>query len=117
MPEHVCLDPHDPYAQREVRVAFERVGSGFRLIAAIDDGDDDILPDLVDAQRADLLREIADADRVPPPFAATWSPAPCRGSAASTTGRTPPPPRPTGARAGCRPISARPSSCSSPPTC
>ncbi|MCJ2010391.1 hypothetical protein MKK70_16170 [Methylobacterium sp. E-041] len=72
MPEHLCLDPHDPYAQREVRVAFERVGSGFRLIAAIDDSDDDILPDLIDAQRDDLLREISQADpraadRVPPP--------------------------------------------------
>ncbi|TXM71903.1 hypothetical protein FV222_25870 [Methylobacterium sp. WL103] len=81
MPEHVCLDPHDPYAQREVRVAFERIGSGFRLIAAIDACDDDILPDLVDAQRADLIREIADAeraaDRVPPAFADARSPAPC----------------------------------------
>ncbi len=63
MPKHVCLDPHDPYAQREVQVEFERIGSGFRLIAAIDDRDDDILLDLVDAQRADLIREISDADR------------------------------------------------------
>lgn len=81
MPEHVCLDPHDPYAQREVRVAFERVGSGFRLIAAIDDCDDDILPDLVDAQRADLLREISDADRpadrAPPAFAGARLSASC----------------------------------------
>ena len=81
MPEHVCLDPHDPYAQREVRVAFERIGSGFHLIAAIDACDDDILPDLVDAQRADLIREIADAERaagrVPPAFADARSLAPC----------------------------------------
>ena len=81
MPEHVCLDPHDPYAQREVRVAFERTGSGFRLIAAIDARNDDILPDLVDAQCADLIREIADAeraaDRVPPAFADARSLVPC----------------------------------------
>lgn len=61
MPKLACIDPHDPYAQREVLVEFECIGSGFRLIAAVDDCDDDILSDLVDAQRDDLLREIADA--------------------------------------------------------
>lgn len=64
MPKHVCIDPHDPYAQREVHVEFERIGSGFRLIAAIDDCRDDILPDLIDAQRDDLIREISEADQV-----------------------------------------------------
>ena len=44
-------------------VEFERTGSGFRLVAVIDLGDDDILGDLVEAQRDDLRRELADADR------------------------------------------------------
>ncbi|TXM72744.1 hypothetical protein FV226_11205 [Methylobacterium sp. WL12] len=62
MPKHLCIDPHDPYAQHEVLVEFERDGSGLRLVAVIDGYDDDILGDLVEAQREDLRREIADAD-------------------------------------------------------
>lgn len=65
MPKHLCIDPHDPYAQDEVMVEFERIGSGFRLVAVIDDRHDDILDDLVEAQCDDLRRELADADRTP----------------------------------------------------
>lgn len=64
MPKHLCIDPHDPYAQQEVMVEFERIGSSFRLLAVIDDLDDDILSDLVEAQRDDLRRELVDADRI-----------------------------------------------------
>lgn len=63
MPKHLCIDPHDPYAQHEVMVEFERAGLDFCLVAVIDEGDDDILDDLVEAQRNDLRRELADADR------------------------------------------------------
>lgn len=63
MPKHLCIDPHDPYAQHEVMVEFERIGLGFRLVAVIDDLDDDILADLTEAQCVDLRRELADADR------------------------------------------------------
>ena len=63
MPKHLCIDPHDPYAQHEVMVEFERTGSGFHLVAVIDELDDDILGDLVEAQRDDLQRELAAADR------------------------------------------------------
>ena len=63
MPKHLCIDPHDPYAQNEVMVEFERDGSSLRLVAVIDDRDGDILADLDDAQRNDLRRELADADR------------------------------------------------------
>jgi hypothetical protein len=61
MPTHCCLDPQDPYAEREVRVAFEWVAGGPRLIAAIDAEEVDILPDLVEAQCDDLRREIVAA--------------------------------------------------------
>ncbi|MHC2107177.1 hypothetical protein [Methylobacterium sp.] len=72
MPKHLCIDPHDPYAQDEVMVEFERDGTGFRLVAVIDERDEDILADLVEAQRDDLRRELADADcalsgPIPPP--------------------------------------------------
>lgn len=59
MPKHYCLDPHDPYAEREVLVEYEPTAAGLRLIAAIDDCDEDILPDLIDAERDDLRRELA----------------------------------------------------------
>lgn len=58
---HRCLDPQDPYGEREVRVAFEWVADGPRLIAAFDDLQADILPDLVEAQCDDLRREIVTA--------------------------------------------------------
>lgn len=41
MPKHYCLDPHDPYAEREVLVEYEPTAAGLRLIAAIDDCDED----------------------------------------------------------------------------
>jgi hypothetical protein len=56
-----CLDPQDPYAEREVRVAFEWVAGHPRLLAALDDQEDDILPELIEAQCDDLRREIAAA--------------------------------------------------------
>ncbi|MGH1575228.1 hypothetical protein ACRAWG_37010 [Methylobacterium sp. P31] len=58
---HCCLDPQDPYAEREVRVAFEWAADGPHLIAALDEQATDILPDLVEAQRDDLRQEIAAA--------------------------------------------------------
>jgi hypothetical protein len=61
MPIHSCLDPQDPYAEREVRVAFAWGVAGPRLIAVLDEQGANILPDLIEAQRDDLLREIADA--------------------------------------------------------
>ncbi|MDP4003582.1 hypothetical protein [Methylobacterium sp. NEAU K] len=62
---YCCLDPQDPYAEREVQVTFEWTVGGPRLIAAVDQHDDDILPDLVEVQRDDLRREIVDAHRLP----------------------------------------------------
>jgi len=59
MPKHVCIDPQDPYAQREVLIEFEGSPFGIHLIAALDEWNVDILPDLVEEQRKDLQREIA----------------------------------------------------------
>lgn len=61
MPKHLCLHPYDPYAQQEVLVEFELGTSGILLLSVVDVANEDILPDLEDMQRADLLREIADA--------------------------------------------------------
>ena len=36
MPIHCCLDPQDPYAEREVRVAFAWTEAGPHLITALD---------------------------------------------------------------------------------
>jgi hypothetical protein len=58
MPTHRCLDPQDPFAEREVRVAFEWIAGHPRLLAALDEQEADILPDLIEAQRDDLRREI-----------------------------------------------------------
>ncbi|MHB2209219.1 hypothetical protein [Methylobacterium sp. CM6257] len=58
---HCCLDPQDPYAEREVRVAFEWAADGPHLIVALDEQATDILPDLVEAQRDDLRQEIVAA--------------------------------------------------------
>jgi hypothetical protein len=63
MPKHSCIDPRDPFAQREVLVDFEYAESGFRFIAAIDADGDDILADLIDIQRCDLERELGEAAR------------------------------------------------------
>ena len=60
MPKHLCVDPHDPYAQREVLVVFEREDAGIRLISVTDASGQDILPDLEEVQRQDLRREIAE---------------------------------------------------------
>ena len=59
MPTHRCLDPQDPYAEREVRVAYEWVAGRPRLLTALDEQEADILPDLIEAQCDDLRREIA----------------------------------------------------------
>lgn len=66
MHKHYCLDPHDPYAEHEVLVEFEITARGLRLIAAIDDHDEDILADLIDAQCEDLRRELLAACQIPP---------------------------------------------------
>lgn len=60
MMSHRCLDPHDSYAQAEVLVTFEGVFPDLRLLSAIDGEGDDILPDLIDEQRGDLIQEIAE---------------------------------------------------------
>lgn len=59
MMSHHCLDPHDPYAQAEVLVTFEGVFPDIRLLSAIDREGDDILSDLIDEQKRDLIDEIA----------------------------------------------------------
>ena len=56
---HSCLDPHDPFAEREVLVEFTHDTAGLRLLAARDAEGYDILPDLLDVQRDDLRRELA----------------------------------------------------------
>lgn len=63
MLKHICIDPQDPYAQDEVVVAFERTASAFRIVSAINADGDNILDDLIEVQRSDLLRELAEADR------------------------------------------------------
>lgn len=59
MMSHHCLDPHDPYAQAEVLVTFEGLFPDIRLVSAIDGEGDDILSDLIDEQKRDLIEEIA----------------------------------------------------------
>lgn len=59
MMSHHCLDPHDSYAQAEVLVTFEGAFPDVHLVSAIDGDGDDILPDLIDEQRRDLIQEIA----------------------------------------------------------
>lgn len=59
MHQHVCIDPQDPYAQREVLVEFDGSPLGIHLVTALDEGGVDILPDLVEEQCKDLQREIA----------------------------------------------------------
>lgn len=56
---HICLNPQDPFAEREVSVAFEIDASGIRLLSALDESGQDILPDLVEVQRNDLRCEVA----------------------------------------------------------
>ncbi|WP_342108357.1 hypothetical protein [Methylobacterium sp. SI9] len=80
---HNCLDPHDPFAEREVLVAFDIDASGIRLLAARDAEGHDILPDLIEVQRDDLRSELA---------ARTW----CRGLDRPTPAR---PDHPAGAGA------------------
>ena len=63
MLNHVCIDPQDPYAQDEVVVAFERTASAIRIVSAVNADGDDIWDDLIEVQRRDLLRELAEADR------------------------------------------------------
>lgn len=58
MLSHQCLDPHDPYAQAEVLVTFEGVFPDIRLVSAIDREGEDILSDLIDEQKRDLIEEI-----------------------------------------------------------
>ena len=62
---HRCLDPQDPYAEREVRVVFAWAAGSPRLIAALDEEASDILPDLIEAQCDDLRREIVAALPLP----------------------------------------------------
>jgi hypothetical protein len=61
VPKHLCIDPLDSYAEREVLVAFEATGSSYHLTAAIDRDGQDILPELTDAQRRDIQDELIEA--------------------------------------------------------
>lgn len=61
MPKHYCLDPHDPFAEREVLVTFETCEGDIRLVSAIDADGDDILSDLSEFQQEGLRRELAEA--------------------------------------------------------
>lgn len=61
MASHFCLDPHDPYAQAEALVTFEGEFPAIRLLSVIDRDGDDILSDLIEQQKLDLIREIAEA--------------------------------------------------------
>lgn len=73
MIKHVCIDPQDPYAQDEVLVAFEQRVSELRLVSAINAAGDDILADLIDIQRSDLLLEIVEAVPITSDFLASAS--------------------------------------------
>jgi hypothetical protein len=46
MPTHYCIDPLDPYAEREVLVTYEAYKHGVLIISAIDHDGIDIFPDL-----------------------------------------------------------------------
>lgn len=61
MPKHLCVDPLDSYAEREVLVDFEITGSSCRLTAAIDRDGRDILSKLTEAQRKDIQNELIEA--------------------------------------------------------
>lgn len=61
MPKHLCIDPLDSYAEREVLVDFEITGSSCRLTATIDREGQDILSELTEAQRQDIQNELIEA--------------------------------------------------------
>jgi hypothetical protein len=61
VPKHLCIDPIDSYAVREVLVDFEITGSSCRLTAAIDRDGQDILSELTEAQRKDIQNELIEA--------------------------------------------------------
>ncbi|MBP1181063.1 hypothetical protein [Methylobacterium sp. PvR107] len=61
MPKHLCIDPLDSYAEREVLVAFEAAGSSFHRTAAIDRDGQDILSELTEAQRKDIQDALIEA--------------------------------------------------------
>ncbi|MCJ2059501.1 hypothetical protein MKL09_23540 [Methylobacterium sp. J-048] len=62
---HICIDPTDQYGEAEVVVVFKKSDGAIRLITVTDTGHHDILPDLEEVQRQDLLHEIAEAFRGP----------------------------------------------------
>lgn len=65
MANHYCLDPLDPAGELEVFVVFEGKYPNVRLLSVINRDHDDILPDLVEEQRRDLIREIGAFYRPP----------------------------------------------------
>ncbi|CAA2138839.1 hypothetical protein [Methylobacterium bullatum] len=66
MANHYCLDPLDPHEGSEVFVVFEGRYPDMRLLSVINRDHDDILSDLVEEQRRDLIREIGAFYRPPP---------------------------------------------------
>ncbi|GJD40913.1 MULTISPECIES: hypothetical protein [Methylobacterium] len=65
MANHYCLDPLDPHEGSEVFVVFEGRYPNIRLLSVINRNRDDILSDLVEEQRRDLIREIGAFYRPP----------------------------------------------------
>jgi hypothetical protein len=65
VPTRSCIDPTDQYGEAEVLVAFKGSDGAISLIAVVDAGHRDILPDLEEVQRQDLRHEIAEAYRGP----------------------------------------------------
>ncbi|KQO57610.1 MULTISPECIES: hypothetical protein [unclassified Methylobacterium] len=65
MANHYCLDPLDPSGEAEVFVVFEGKYPNVRLLSVISRDHDDILADLVEEQRRDLIREIGAFYRPP----------------------------------------------------
>ena len=59
MPAHYCIDPLDPYAEREVLISYEEARPFVFIRTAIDQEGCDILPDMSDECRRMLQLEIA----------------------------------------------------------
>jgi hypothetical protein len=59
IPTHYCIDPLDPYAEREVLVTYEAYEHGVLIISAIDHDGIDIFPELTSKCVRILRVEIA----------------------------------------------------------
>ncbi len=59
MPTHYCINPPDPYAEREVLVTYEAYEHGALILSAIDHDGIDIFPELTSGCIRILRVEIA----------------------------------------------------------